>query len=165
VLLLGIVVLTTPLQAAGEEYGARGLLTRAAASWVADPRVALLVGTVLSSAVFMLAHGAGDPWLIVFYFLFGVGLCLVTWRTGGLEIAVLIHTVNNLVAFGTVILSGQDLSNVLDRSDGAGSAAVLVPMVTLAAVIAGVWWWAGRSKVQQTFRPMAPTPPAPVLSA
>lgn len=164
VLLLVIVLLTTPLQAAGEEYGARGLLTRAAASWVAEPRVALVVGTVLSSAIFMLAHGAGDPWLIVFYFLFGVGLSLVTWRTGGLEVAVLIHTVNNMVAFGIAILSGQDLSNILDRSDGTGGPAVLVPMVMLAAIIAGVWWWARHSKVQHTFLPVTQVPTAPAFT-
>ena len=100
ILMLVIVVLTTPLQAAGEEYGARGLITRAAGSWVSGPTAPLVVGTLVSSTIFMLAHGAGDPWLIVFYFLFGVGLSLVTWRTGGLEVAIVIHTVNNMVAFG-----------------------------------------------------------------
>ena len=45
-----IVVLTTPFQAAGEEYGARGLITRGAGSWFASPRAALLVGTLLSGA-------------------------------------------------------------------------------------------------------------------
>jgi membrane protease YdiL (CAAX protease family) len=161
VLMLVIVLLTTPLQAAGEEYGARGLINRAAASWVSGRGGALAVGTIVSSAVFMVAHGAGDPWLITFYFLFGVGLSLVTWRTGGLEVAILIHTVNNMVAFGISILSGQDLSNVLDRSDGTGGPAVLVPMGMLVAIVAGVWWWAGHSKLVRTFQPAALPPPPP----
>jgi len=40
-ILLIAVLLTTPLQAAGEEYGARGLINRAAASWSANPKVGL----------------------------------------------------------------------------------------------------------------------------
>ncbi len=155
--LLVIVWLTTPLQAAGEEYGARGLITRAAGSWASDPRLALIIGTVVSSGLFMLAHGAGDPWLIVFYFLFGVGLSIVTWRTGGLEVAILIHAVNNLMAFTIGIVSGQDMSRALDRSDGVGGPEILVPMVLLALVVAGVWWWARRQGVQRSFQPSETT--------
>lgn len=153
VVLLVIVLLTTPLQAAGEEYGARGLLTRAAGSWVADSRLALLIGTLVSAGIFMLAHGAGDPWLIGFYFLFGVALSLVTWRTGGLEVAIVIHTVNNVVLFTVSILAGQDLSNALDRSNGSGGPAVLVPLALMAVVVAAVWWWARRTRVTRTFQP------------
>lgn len=161
VALLIVVVLTTPLQAAGEEYGARGLLMRAAGSWVADPRWALLIGTGVSAVIFMLAHGAGDPWLIVFYFLFGVGLSLITWRTGGLEVAVLIHTVNNMVLFVVSILAGQDLSQALDRSDGTGGPEVLVPMILMVVLVAGVFLLARRLKVVHTFIPQQPAAPAP----
>ena len=159
--LLVVVLLTTPFQAAGEEYGARGLLAKAAGSWVANPLTALLIGTVVSSVLFMLAHGAGDPWLMIYYFLFGVGLSLVTWRTGGLEVAVLIHAVNNMVVFGVSILSGQDLSQALDRSDGVGSPLILVPMVLMAALVALVWWWGRRTSVQRRFEPMDPMFAAP----
>ncbi len=153
VALLVVVVLTTPLQAAGEEYGARGLLMRAAGSWAADPRLALLIGTLMSAGLFMLAHGAGDPWLIVYYFIFGVGLSIVTWRTGGLEVAVLIHTVNNMVLFVVSILSGQDLSRALDRSEGTGGPEVLVPMGLMVVLVVGVWWLARRMNVDRTFTP------------
>lgn len=153
VALLIVVVLTTPLQAAGEEYGARGLLMRAAGSWAADPRLALVIGTLFSAGLFMLAHGAGDPWLILYYFIFGVGLSIVTWRTGGLEVAVLIHTVNNLVLFVVSILAGQDLSRALDRSEGSSGPEVLVPMGLLVVLIAGVWWLSQRLDVARTFTP------------
>ncbi len=159
--LLVIVLLTTPFQAAGEEYGARGLLAKAAGSWVANPMIALLIATVVSSVLFMLAHGAGDPWLIIYYFLFGVALSLVTWRTGGLEVAVLIHAVNNMVVFGVSILAGQDLSQSLDRSEGVGSPLILVPMVLMAALVALVWWLAKRTGVQRRFEPVDPVPAAP----
>ena len=84
VALLAVVLLTTPLQAAGEEYGARGLITRAAGSWSADVRLSLVISTVVSAVIFTLAHGAADLWLIAYYFLFGVSMSVVVWRTGRL---------------------------------------------------------------------------------
>ncbi|GAA3580073.1 CPBP family intramembrane metalloprotease [Microlunatus spumicola] len=161
VALLVIVVLTTPFQAAGEEYGARGLITRGAGSWFASPRTALLVGTVLSGGVFTLAHGAGDPWLIGFYFAFAVVLSLVTWRSGGLELAVLLHTANNLVAFGSLVLLQQDTSTVFDRGAGSAGPSVLLPAVILLLSTAALWLWASRAKPQRAYVPEAP--PAPAL--
>lgn len=158
---LVIVVLTTPLQAAGEEYGARGLLSRSAASWVADPRLALLIGTAVSAVIFTVSHGAGDPWLIAYYFVFGVGLSLIVWRTGGLEVAVLIHTVNNFLLFVITILSGGDLSQSFDRSAGVGDAGMLVPMAMMAATVTVIWWWARRHGVHRVFEPPAVNDAAP----
>ena len=154
--LLVIVVLTTPLQAAGEEYGARGLITRGAGSWFASPRTALLVGTLLSGAVFTVAHGAGDPWLIGFYFLFAVVQSLITWRTGGLELAVVLHTANNLVSFGSLVLLQQDTSSVLDRGAGSAGPSVLLPAAILLASSAALWLWASRTDVRRTYVPEQP---------
>lgn len=148
-----VVVLTTPLQSAGEEYGARGLLMQAAGSWAGSRWLSLAIGTGVSAVIFMLAHGAGDPWLIVFYFLFGVGQSVVTWRTGGLEAAVVTHSANNLVMFGAAILTGQDLSNALDRSDGSGGPAVLVPAAVLVIVTGAVCWWSSRRRPARVFGP------------
>jgi membrane protease YdiL (CAAX protease family) len=159
--LLVVVVLTTPFQAAGEEYGARGLITRGAGSWFASPRTALLVGTLLSGGVFTLAHGAGDPWLIGFYFAFAVVLSLVTWRSGGLELAVLLHTANNLVAFGSLVLLQQDTSTVFDRGAGSAGPSVLLPAVVLLLSTGALWLWASRAKLQRTYVPEPP--PAPAL--
>ena len=160
--LLVIVLLTTPLQSAGEEYGARGLITRGAGSWFASPRAALAVGTLLSGAVFTLAHGAGDPWLIAFYFAFAVVLSLVTWRTGGLELAVLLHASNNLVAFGSLVLLQQDTSSVFDRGAGSAGPSVLVPAAALLLSVGALWLWLrlSRRDLQRTYVPQGSVPPA-----
>ncbi|MGI3780947.1 MAG: CPBP family intramembrane glutamic endopeptidase, partial [Janthinobacterium lividum] len=142
-----------PFQAAGEEYGARGLITRGAGSWFASPRTALLVGTLLSGGVFTLAHGAGDPWLIAFYFVFAVVLSLITWRTGGLELAVLLHSANNLVAFGGLVLLQQDTSTVFDRGAGSAGPSVLLPAVILLLSAGSLWLWASRAGLQRTYEP------------
>lgn len=119
---------------------------------MADPRIALLISTALSATVFCLAHAASDPWLIGYYFFFGVAMSIVVWRTGGLEVSALIHTVNNLLLFTVAIVMGQDLAAGLDRSDGAGGPWVLVPTLVIAAVTAFVWWWARRHGVDRTSR-------------
>ena len=159
VALLIIMLLTTPLQAAGEEYGARGLIMRSAGSWVASPVPGLIIATIVPSLVFMAAHGAGDPWLNVYYFLFGAAMSLLVWRTGGLEAAVVVHTVNNMLSFGIVILAGQEIN--LDRSAGTGGAFMLVPMAVLLIVALLLSLLARRWKVQRTYQPAGTLAAAP----
>ena len=142
--MLVAVLLTTPLQAAGEEYGARGLLQRAGASWAASPTVALLVGTLVSGIFFCIAHGAGDPWLIGYYFLFGVAMTFAARGTGGLEAPVLIHALNNTMLFIPSILTGQ-LDEGIDRSEGAGGPWILLPSVIIIAAAAFTVWRARRT--------------------
>ena len=159
VALLIIMLVTTPLQAAGEEYGARGLIMRSAGSWVASPVPGLIIATIVPSLVFMAAHGAGDPWLNVYYFLFGAAMSLLAWRTGGLEAGVVVHTVNNMMAFGIVILAGQEIN--LDRSAGTGGAFMLVPMAVLLIVTVVLSLLAKRWKVQRTYQPTETSPAEP----
>ena len=153
VALLIIMLLTTPLQAAGEEYGTRGLIMRAAGSWVASPLPGLIIAALVPSVLFMLAHGAGDPWLNVYYFLFGVTMSILAWRTGGLEAGIVLHAVNNMLAFGVVILAGQEIN--LDRSAGVGGAFMLVPMAALIIVTAVLVLFAQRWRVQRTYQPVS----------
>ncbi|MGV8884560.1 MAG: CPBP family intramembrane glutamic endopeptidase [Microbacteriaceae bacterium] len=146
VALIVIVILTTPLQAAGEEFGTRGLVQRATGSWFRNSTVSFIVGTLFSGALFGLAHLAGDPWLIAYYFLFGVSMSIAARWSGGLEAPILIHTVNNVFIFLPAVLFGQ-LDEGIDRSDGAGGPFVLLPigMCLLAAAITA--WRARRNGV------------------
>jgi membrane protease YdiL (CAAX protease family) len=89
-------MLLTPLQSAGEEYGVHGLIFRVIGSWTRNPRAGLVAGVLVSSALFTALHGATDPYIIVWYFVLWTGLAIITWRTGGLEIAVMLHAVLNV---------------------------------------------------------------------
>ncbi len=122
--LIVTIVLTTPFQAAAEEYLLRGVANRAVGSWIRPRVVSAVVAGLVSSVIFMLMHGAGDPWLNVFYFSFAACAAVLVWRTGGLEAAIVVHAVNNLVAEAT--LPFMDISEVFDRSSGVGSPAVLI---------------------------------------
>ncbi len=118
------ILLTTPFQAAGEEYLVRGMLGRAVAAWLPSPVAGFAVSTVVTALVFMALHGAGDPWLNVFYLTFGVAGSWLTWRTGGLEAAVALHIVNNMLS--EVMLPFIDMSGMFDRQAGAADASVLI---------------------------------------
>lgn len=152
--LLIIVVLTTPLQAAGEEYGFRGFITRTVGSFSSRPGISFALGTVASSIVFALVHFAADPWLIAYYLVFAVGMSLIVRATGGLEIAVLIHALNNvLLLIPAVVLSSLEES--FNRDVGAAGPFALVPMVIISIITMIVVRWAPRRGVTS----VAPAPP------
>jgi len=134
-----IVLLLTPLQAAGEEYGIRGLAFRIAASWGRGRRVALVLGVGVSSLLFAVIHFSTDPWLNLYYFTFGATLALIAWRTGGLETGVVIHALNNTLIFLFALVVHADLTDAFDRQAGVGSVIMLIPCALLITVTAVVW--------------------------
>jgi membrane protease YdiL (CAAX protease family) len=98
-----VIVLTSPLQAAAEEYFFRGYLiqalhtTSASSPWF---------GVVGSAAVFALFHGTQNLPLFLYRFAFGVLAGVLVVKTGGLEAGIAAHVVNNVVAYGYAVLSG-----------------------------------------------------------
>lgn len=160
-IMIAIVILTTPLQAAGEEFGARGLIQRSAGSWFRNPVAAFVVSTLIASSLFSLAHLAGDPWLIAYYFIFGVSMSLAARGTGGLEAPILIHATNNVLLFLPAVLLGQ-LDQGIDRSAGTGGPFMLIPMALCLAAAGISTLWARRNRVQTTAPAIEPRISAPL---
>jgi membrane protease YdiL (CAAX protease family) len=107
-----IVVLTTPLQAAGEEYAFRGYLTQAVGSLTRSAWFAVLVPAL----IFAIVHGAQNVPLFFDRFMFGVIAGWLVIRTGGLEAGIALHVLNNLLAFGFALTFG-DISESLMVSE------------------------------------------------
>ena len=147
------ILLTTPLQAAGEEYGTRGLLARSIGSWFGSARVGLVVATVVTSVVFMLLHGAGDPWLNGYYFTVGVSCSILVWKTGGLEAAIALHVVNNLIGEVTIPFGG--LEGMFDREAGAAGPEILIQVFFTLTLVAGLLLVARRLRIPQSAAPGA----------
>jgi membrane protease YdiL (CAAX protease family) len=136
-LLMGLIVLlTTPFQAAGEEYVFRGYLMQALGSLTRSKWVALLV----TSTLFALAHGVQNFPLFFDRFMFGLIAGWLVIRTGCLEAGIARHILNNFLAFGYA-LTFSDLTSSLNVSEvgwenipltltQAGTYAVLVLLVT-----------------------------------
>ena len=101
--LAAVILVTTPLQAAGEEYAFRGYLSQAVGAWTRHAVVPILV----TSLLFGLAHGAQNAPLFLDRFAFGLVAGFLVWRTGGLEASIALHVMNNLV----VLLLGAAYSD------------------------------------------------------
>lgn len=142
-------LLLTPLQAAGEEYGLRGLVFRIAGGWSRGRRAGLVLGVLVSSLGFTALHGSSDPWINGWYVTLAVSLAVITWRTGGLETAIVVHALLNTLTLLLATVLHADLTDA-DRSAGAGSVVLLAPSVTVAVIAAVVWWGTRREGPART---------------
>lgn len=98
-----VVLLTTPLQAMGEEYFFRGYLMQAFGALTRSPWFAI----TLTSLLFAVAHGVQNAPLFLDRFVFGLMAGYVVVRTGGLEAGIALHVWNNLFAFGLALGLGS----------------------------------------------------------
>jgi len=140
-----IVLLTTPLQCAGEEFATRGLVARCIGAWFSHETLGWVVSTAVSTAIFMVLHVSSDPWLNLFYVCFGVVASLLVWRTGGLEAAIAIHYVNNMA--GLVWTPFTDMTGIFNRQAGTGSAFDLIQLACLLLAAGAILWQAKRMKL------------------
>jgi uncharacterized protein len=135
VALLAVIALTTPLQAAAEEFGFRAYLTQAICSWFARSGRTTVVAALVTATLFALAHGAQDPWLFADRLAFGLVASWLAWRTGGLEAPIALHAANNLVSLGYSAVEGT-LSESLTASSVDWEYAVLdLAMMLVFAVL------------------------------
>lgn len=103
-----VILLLTPLQAAGEEYLFRGYLTQAFGSLVRARQVSQVLAILGPALLFALAHGFGQSWPVFFdRFAFGVVAGVLVIRTGGLEAGIAMHVVNNFLAYGLALSFGD----------------------------------------------------------
>lgn len=128
---IAVAALLVPLQRAAEEYLARGLLPQVLVRWTRWRWPAVL----LSSAVFVALHGTTDPWYVADLSVFALAMSWLATRTGGLEAAIVLHTVNNV--FVLVVPSLQGLPNLVGPLPllSAGEA-----LPSIAATLAFTWW-------------------------
>ncbi len=132
---LAVIVLMTPFQAAAEEYIFRGYLVQALGGLVAARTVS--VGG--SALLFALAHGSGQGWpVFIDRLAFGVMAGLLVLITGGLEAAIAMHVLNNVVALGIAVLVG-DVQDALAPSGGSWWM-VLSTLFRSAAYLLLAWW-------------------------
>ncbi len=154
---LAVLAVLVPLQAAAEEYVFRGWLLQAAGAFMRSPWFAVIPQAVLFAA----AHGWGTRWGFLGLLVNGVVAGLLTIRTGGLEAAIALHVLNNLLAFGASAAVVDGLASDETAADAPWSLA-LTAIVTDLLYAAIVLWLARRRKPQRLSAPSTPpAPPAP----
>ena len=151
-LLLLLVALSTPAQAAGEEYLFRGLILQNVGGYFRNARAGLVFASVLSVVVFTAAHGSADPWIVVDLAFGAAACCYLAWRTGGLEAPVALHAINNVFGMtGSILFGGWNEGFVDEYSQGRPQEALLSLVVCSASVLL-IRWLADRHGIARVFR-------------
>jgi membrane protease YdiL (CAAX protease family) len=119
-----VILLTTPLQCAGEEFQARALLPKLVCAIVPVRWLGLVLSAILPAAVFAYLHHAQDLWLNVFYFCLALLLWWLAYRTGGIEASIALHVAHNLSSMWMYPFT--DFSDIFDRGSGSGSPFLMV---------------------------------------
>ncbi len=130
-----VILVMVPLQAAAEEYVFRGLLMQALGAWFGLRVIAI----VLPTLVFALLHNY-DVWGILDVAIFGITAAWITWRTGGLESAIVLHAVNNVVLF-MVMASGMNGQTTVSAETGGP-----VILIGTCAMMGLYAWWVSRKR-------------------
>lgn len=153
VVLLVMGLLLTPWQAAAEEYAFRGWLTLNLGVYFARPLVAFAVPAVVAAAAFATAHGSPDPWILADLAVFSLVASIMTWRTGGLEAAIVLHTVNN-VGIDIIVNSIGGFDEALVGAETKGTPLSFAVSVLVHGLALGlVWWQARRTGIERLHRP------------
>jgi hypothetical protein len=167
---LVVILLLTPLQAAGEEYLFRGYLTQAFGSLVWARRASQALAVLGPALIFALFHGLSQDWPVFFdRFAFGIVAGILVIRTGGLEAPIAMHVLNNFLAFGLALAFG-DLTTALNAEGGSSWWTILSTMTQSLVYLALATWVARAMGLVDAGPPVggAPLPPAggdPVLAA
>ncbi|NLB46953.1 MAG: CPBP family intramembrane metalloprotease [Microbacteriaceae bacterium] len=141
-----IVLLLVPLQATAEEVVYRGLFMQSLGAWFGGTRgtgtfARFVRGPWLPILVPALLFGFShiyDIWGFLAVTAMAVAAGWLAWRTGGLEAAITLHVVNNLVAFGFMAFAVG--GETAQTSDGGGPGLFVGEVVGLLLYS----WWVDR---------------------
>jgi uncharacterized protein len=161
--LLVIVLVMTPLQAAGEEFFFRGWIMQNVGAWFARPTVGLVASLIVSAVAFSAAHLSPDPWVLGTIACLAVASGLAAWRTGGLEAGIAMHAVNNVLTFFVVVIfGGWSQAFVGTQTSGTPMMLVLSAAVNGTA-LALILWQAKQVRLQNYYQPATGPASAPGL--
>ena len=141
--LVALLLVLVPLQAAGEEYVARGFVLQTLGAYHR------WVGVIGSALIFAAMHGFGTWPGFVAVFVGAVVWALLVIRTGGLEVSIAAHAAVNLFAFvlGAAADSPDD-AQTQTAADAPVEVALLLLAVDLgyALAILGLLWLLARRR-------------------
>ncbi|XVU29563.1 lysostaphin resistance A-like protein [Actinoplanes sp. CA-054009] len=149
-----VLLLVVPLQSATEEYLTRGWLLQAVGT--RNPWLPIAVQAI----VFASLHGWGTPWGFADLIVFGLVAGWLTIRTGGLEAAIALHVMNNLIGSGLTAAYGD-----LTLDETATDMPWQLALVDLPVLLGYAWVilrLARRREIAETVPPGAFPPPQPL---
>lgn len=161
---LVVIWLTTALQCAGEEYAFRGWLLQNLGGLFGVRILAWAIPVVLSAVLFGLAHGSMDPWVLGSLMIFAASAGVLTWRSGGLEAAIALHTLNNMLVMHLTLIMGGFDDAFIGTDTSSTFPDTVAALIGHGIAVAVVWWWLKRRGVMNTTTvdPRVPRLPRPL---
>jgi membrane protease YdiL (CAAX protease family) len=150
---LMVILLLVPLQASAEEYVFRGFVMQAVGGWVRWPAIAIVASTI----PFVLGH-VYNVWGLLEVLVFALVAAWVTLRTGGLEAAIGVHILTNVIAFSVPALGFENVTESNGSPEGLVTAAILLPLYAW-----GIDVLFRRSGLSRTFGGATPVERSPQL--
>ncbi len=138
-----LILLLVPVQSTAEELVYRGMFMQTLGAWLGGAGGASgfarfvrgpWIPIVLPAIVFGFSH-IYDIWGWLAVVLMALAAGWLSWRTGGLEAAISLHVVNNLVAFGFMTMGAGGQTG--QTSDGGGPSAAIGAAIGLTLY---AWW-------------------------
>ncbi|WP_342318238.1 CPBP family intramembrane glutamic endopeptidase [Corynebacterium mayonis] len=132
---IAICVVVVPVQAAAEELAFRAAIPQIVGTWTSSPWLSY----GLSVPIFAAAHSYN--WIgLVDIAIFAICASVLTWYTGGIEAATVLHAANNISAF---MVLGLGLSNPLDNDVKPESAVItsISTVIFTAAILLAMRRW------------------------
>ena len=148
VAVFAIVILLVPLQCAAEEYAFRALPQQVIGTWLRSP----VWGILLPVPLFMIGHGydwVGQIDIAAFAICTG----FLVWKSGGVELAIVMHTANNLVLFLFAPFSASSL-----QQGSVDPSLLLFSMPLLLGTTAALALWVSRTHGLRFFEPVTSSP-------
>ena len=143
---MAIVLVLVPFQATAEELVFRGLMVQSLGAWfgavkgqssIAKFFRGPFIPVAVPAIIFGFAH-IYNVWGFLAVVAMGLATGWLAWRTGGLEAAISMHVINNLVAFGFLSLAvGGDTG----QTEDAGGFGSLIGQILGLALYC---WWVNR---------------------
>lgn len=129
-LTLAMMLVVVPLQCTAEELVFRGYMAQALGRWLKNPAWVIL----LPAPLFMLGH-LYDVWGQLSVLWMAIVTGFLTWKTGGLEAAISLHVVNNLIVTITSLLWPVEVDEGVSSSVGLLGFGVIFVIELVYAVI------------------------------
>jgi membrane protease YdiL (CAAX protease family) len=147
-----LIIVLTPIQAAAEEFAFRGLLMQMFGSWIRWARLVV----PLAAVVFAAAHTQYFGWATADVFVFALVAGYVTWRTGGIEAGIALHTANNTIAF---LILASSVTGGTQNTGGTGDPiSLLISVLTMGLYVVAIEWLARRRRIVAELLPVAAVP-------
>ncbi len=150
-----LVFLTTPIQAAGEEYAFRGWLIQNISSLFKDRLVGVCIAGLISTIIFSGLHLNINPLALLLYFSLSISALTMTYKTGGIEAACAVHIVHNIFVFNIMLVVNDGIERSLILQLGAAAIVGISQTLSFAIATIAIILLAKYKNIQSSYIPDA----------